>query len=167
MTILHTEYTRSLAAQIAITVYGLPAPQGSKRHVGRGVMVESSRHVKPWREAVKAAALAVLLPAGLEPLDGPLVADMVFTFARPKSHFRTGRNADLLRDNAPAAPIGPPDLSKLARSTEDALTDAGAWADDARVVAYGRLAKVYAGSSDLDALRIPGAVIRIRPAVTS
>lgn len=149
---------------LTITVYGLPAPQGSKRHLGRGVLVESSKKVKPWREAVKAAALAVLLPAGLAPLDGPLVADMVFTFTRPRSHYRTGRNAHLLRDTAPAAPTSPPDLSKLARSTEDALTDAGAYVDDARIVAYRRLAKVYAGTpGDPDALHIPGAVIRIRP----
>ena len=45
---------------ITITVYGMPGPQGSKRFVGtrggRGVMVESSAKVKPWREAVKHAA---------------------------------------------------------------------------------------------------------------
>ena len=36
---------------IEIKVIGLPAPQGSKRHVGHGVMIESSNNVKPWREA--------------------------------------------------------------------------------------------------------------------
>ncbi len=54
-----------------------------------------------------------------------------------------------------------PDLSKLVRSTEDALSDAGAWEDDARVVEC-LARKVYAG--DPDALHIPGAVIRIRRA---
>lgn len=43
---------------IEITVHGLPAPQGSKRHVGRGVMVESSKNVKPWRSAVVWAAIS-------------------------------------------------------------------------------------------------------------
>lgn len=142
---------------LTITVYGLPAPQGSKRHLGHGVLVESSKYVKPWREAVKAAAYDGPRRA---PLDCPVLVDMVFTFNRPKGHFRTGRNAHLLRDSAPARPASPPDLSKLARSTEDALTDAGIWRDDARVCEYRRLAKVYAGS-DRDALHIPGAVIRI------
>jgi hypothetical protein len=41
------------------------------------------------------------------------------------------------------------------------------YSDDARIVAYGRLAKVYAGSNDPDALHIPGAVIRIRPAAVT
>ena len=36
-------------------VFGLPAPQGSKRHVGEGRMVESSKRVKPWRRQVAAA----------------------------------------------------------------------------------------------------------------
>ena len=93
-------------------------------------------------------------------MSGPLAVDMIFTLARPKSHYRTGRNAHLLRDSAPARPTGAPDLSKLARATEDALTEAGVWKDDAAVVEYRRLAKVYPGS-DPDALDQPGALIRI------
>lgn len=41
---------------IAFDVYGEPAPQGSKRHVGGGRMIESSAKVKPWRQDVVAAA---------------------------------------------------------------------------------------------------------------
>ena len=53
---------------LRINVLGTPAPQGSKRHVGRGIMVESSRLVGPWREAVKAAVAATY--PGLEPITG-------------------------------------------------------------------------------------------------
>lgn len=124
-------------------------------------MVESSKHVKPWRDAVRSDAVKAARD-GAFPLDGPLRVDMVFTTTRPRSHYRTGRNAALLRDDAPLRPASAPDLSKLARSTEDALTDAGVWCDDSRVVEYGRLAKVYAGE-DVDALDVPGAVVRIWP----
>jgi Holliday junction resolvase RusA-like endonuclease len=148
----------------AVRVHGLPAPQGSKRHVGHGRMVESSKHVAPWRDAVRGEAARVVdeIRDGSPwvPYDGPLVARMVFTFARPKGHYRTGRNAHLLRDGAPAYPQGPPDLSKLLRSTEDALTDAGVWRDDARVVAYARAAKVWAGE-DPEALDRTGALIAV------
>jgi Holliday junction resolvase RusA-like endonuclease len=149
---------------ITITVHGTPAPQGSKRHVGRGVMVESSKRLGPWRDAVRADAIYAteLFGEWPAPLDGPLLVDMVFTFARPRSHYRSGRNAHLLGARAPRFPVGPPDLSKLARATEDALTDAGIWVDDSRVVAYGRLAKVYPGD-DPDALDTPGVVIRVTP----
>lgn len=142
---------------LQIAVIGVPAPQGSKRHVGNGVMVESSKKVRPWRDAVRSTA--VQARAGLPTIDEPVRVQMVFTFLRPASHFRTGKNAGLVRDGVPRAPQGMPDLSKLIRSTEDALTDAGVWRDDARVVSLSA-AKVYAGEHP-DALDTPGAVIRI------
>jgi Holliday junction resolvase RusA-like endonuclease len=146
---------------LTITVYGTPAPQGSKRHVGGGVMIESSKKVKPWRQDVKYAALAAVEASpGFTILDGPLVASMVFAYARGKGHYRTGRNAHLLRDSAPLRPAVMPDLSKILRSTEDALTGV-AWADDARVVGYRRLEKYYAGDSAPDVLGRPGCVIHI------
>ena len=125
-------------------------------------MIESSAAVIPWREAVKSAAL-VSKRAGAPCLDGPLVVGMVFAFSRPRSHFRTGRNAHLLREDAPVAPMGAPDLSKLARSTEDAITDAGLWVDDARVAEYCRLAKVWCGGGGENALCVPGVVVAAAP----
>lgn len=146
---------------IEFVVYGTPAPQGSKRHVGHGRMVEqNAARIGPWRDAVRSDA--AMAHGDAVALDGELFVDMVFSFARPRSHYRTGRNAHLLREAAPGRPAGPPDLSKLARSTEDALKDAGVIVDDARIVEYGRLAKVYV-DSDRDALNKPGAVIRVRP----
>lgn len=155
-----------------IVVYGHPAPQGSKRHVGKGIMVESSKHVKPWREDVRQAALTAIshwviqdahAPKAGYPLDGPLVARMVFSLERPRGHYRTGRNAHLLRDAAPPRPIGYPDTSKLLRSTEDALKSAGAIRDDSLIVEYSRAAKVYVGE-DPEALDRPGVRIRIEAA---
>ena len=127
---------------------------------GRPSMQESSKKVRPWRDAVRSDAEVARQAYGGFTFDCPLWVDMVFTFTRPKSHYRTGRNAHLLRDGAPVRPLGYPDVSKLARSTEDALTDSGAIRDDSRIVEYRRLAKVYAGE-DRDALDSPGVVIRI------
>jgi crossover junction endodeoxyribonuclease RusA len=112
----------------AFFVHGVPAPQGSKKYVGGGRMVESSQRVGPWREAVKAGA------AGhAEALAGPVEVSIDFYMPRPKSHYRTGRNAGLLRDNAPAHVAVKPDIDKCARATLDALTDVGMFADDAQV----------------------------------
>lgn len=134
---------------VEVVAFGLPAPQGSKRHVGNGVMIESSKAVKPWREAVKAAAVEVM--DGGAPLDGPLVVRMVFTLRKPQSAPKTRRTW----------PDRTPDLSKLARATEDALTEAGVWADDARAVEYERLAKVFP-LEDPEALHIPGVRLSVR-----
>lgn len=143
---------------VSIIVYGSPAPQGSKRHVGRGMMVESSKAVKPWREAVKTAALDAMAGDGVQPalpaLDGPLSVRMVFTVRKPASAPKTRRTW----------PARTPDLSKLIRATEDALTEAGVWADDARVVEYGRAAKVFPGE-DREALHIPGVRIVVSQVV--
>ena len=113
------------------TVFGVPAPQGSKRHVGHGVLVESSAKVKPWREAVKWA----VLEADLEPITGPVHLRLDFYLQRPAGHYGTGRNAGVLKDSSPLYPAVRPDLDKLARSTLDGLTDSGLIADDSRIVA--------------------------------
>lgn len=146
---------------IRLIVRGTPAPQGSKSfkgmtNAGRAILTESSKKVKPWRMDVKAAAEAWIASQRSQmiahaPIDGPVIVRMVFTLKKPSSAPKTRRTF----------PMRTPDLSKLARSTEDALTDAGIWADDARVVGYERLAKVYPGE-DAEALDSPGCVIEIR-----
>lgn len=119
---------------LEIVVVGTPAPQGSKRHVGNGVMIESSKLVKPWRQDVRAAALDAIEAGGPTFPTGPVSLAVTFRVARPKGHYRTGRHAALLRDSAPVWPWTKPDVSKLVRATEDALTEAGVWRDDAQVV---------------------------------
>jgi crossover junction endodeoxyribonuclease RusA len=146
-------FSDPMTRKLTIAVYGSPAPQGSKRFVGRaksgrGIMVESSKRVKPWREDVKAAALVAR--NGAAPLDGPLLARMVFTVTKPASAPKQRRIHAMRK----------PDLSKLVRSTEDALTDAGVMVDDARIVEYTRVAKVFPGE-DPEALEAPGVRITI------
>ncbi|MEV5819243.1 RusA family crossover junction endodeoxyribonuclease [Micromonospora haikouensis] len=147
---------------LRIVAYGTPGPQGSKtfkgrnRRTGKPVMVESSEKVKPWREAVQAAAMLAIndLPSELRrqfPLDGPIAGRFVFTLRKPLSAPKTRRTW----------PTTYPDASKLLRSTEDALTKAGVWADDARIVDFDRLAKVFPGE-DPEALDRPGVVIELR-----
>ena len=111
---------------ISIMVYGDPAPQGSKTYLGKGVLVESSKRVKPWRQAVKFAALEVLRRADFYEdvaFDCPVKVSIRFYLHKPKS--------------APKKRYYPdrkPDLDKLIRSTLDALKEAGCYKDDSRVV---------------------------------
>lgn len=120
---------------IAFRVYGTPKPQGSKRHVGNGVMVEQGGEaLRLWREDVKQAALQARDAAGGSALVGALQVSVDFTLVRPRSHYRTGKNANLLRPAASAHPAVRPDLDKLLRSTFDACTTARLWTDDSQVV---------------------------------
>jgi crossover junction endodeoxyribonuclease RusA len=144
-------------------VYGTPAPQGSKVGfavrkggvlTGKVALVESSKpRVKTWRQDVMDAAEKAV--EGVPEL-GPVTLGVCFWMRRPAGHYGTGRNAMVLRASAPAAPTGKPDLSKLVRSTEDALTDAGVWKDDAQVVDI-VATKRYADN------RRPGASINVLP----
>lgn len=145
--------------RLSITVYGLPAPQGSKKHVGRGIMIESNqKHLDTWREDVKLAALRALEETpSWDRSYAAVTAHISFTLPRPKGHYRTGRFADQLREKAPRLHGTKPDLDKLLRSTGDALTAAGVYTDDSR------LAQVFAvksyPSSDPGNLDRPGARI--------
>src|SRR6195952_3495259 len=118
---------------VSFRVYGTPAPQGSKRHVGNGRMIESSAKVKPWREAVKWAYLASDELSMCTPsIEGPVGVTVVFSLTRPAS---TPKRV--------TAPAKRPDLDKLLRSTFDALGDAGVWKDDSQVV-WVSASKVFA-----------------------
>ncbi len=140
-----------MAAGLEIIAFGIPGPQGSKSFKGlnskrKPILVESSQKVKPWRDAVFGYAREAR--GAMPPMDGPIIARMIFTLPKPAS--------------APKKrtiwPMRKPDLSKLVRSTEDALTDARVIADDARIVEYLRVAKVFP-NEDPEALDCPGARI--------
>lgn len=154
---------RLVEPSLTVIVAHLPAPQGSKVPGGRLAngripMRESSKYVEPWREAVKLAAQRAarideetgILPVRF-PLDGALIGEVIFTMPKPKSAPKT-------RVTYPATHRN--DLSKLLRSTEDALKDAGVIADDGLFIEYLRLAKAFP-NEDRDALGYPGAVIRV------
>jgi crossover junction endodeoxyribonuclease RusA len=145
---------------LAIVVYGRPAPQGSKSAKGRrkngsAILAESSPHLPSWREAVRseaAAKLGVILDemgVVIGPIRTACAARMVFTMPVP-ARARSGDR-----------PAVEPDLDKLVRGTCDALADAGVIANDKLIVEFDRVAKVYP-CWDPESLDRPGAVIRLR-----
>ena len=105
---------------LSFFVPGKAAAQGSKRHVGRGVMVEMSKDLPAWRTAVANAARTA--HQGRPPIDGPVAVAMTVYLAKPRTtKFKT-------------YPAGPKDLDKIQRGCGDALTMSGVIRDDARIV---------------------------------
>lgn len=148
---------------ITIVVRDTPQPQGSKNafalrkagaYTGRSVVVEDNTKVKPWREAVRTEAQRVIDVAECPfPLEGPLAISVAFTLPKPQSAPKRRR----------VWPHKKPDLSKLLRSTEDALTSIGIYRDDAQIV-VARISKDYPAETDsMSGLASPGAIIRIAP----
>lgn len=121
-----------MTQSISIRVVGEPGPQGSKRHVGHGVMVESSKKVGPWRETVAAACHNAAIEQNWQQTDGPVMLEIDFYLLRPRGHFRKDGT---LTPSAPYAPHRKPDLDKLLRATGDGITDSNCiYTDDARIV---------------------------------
>ena len=142
---------------IHVDVFGIvPAPQGSKRHVGGGRMIEASRRVKPWREAVRQAALDLNEPV----ITTACSVSMVFRFPRPKNHFRSNGE---LKETAPGwLVVKRNDLDKLCRSTLDGLSHSvkqgrSLLADDCLVVAIAAEKRYCIGEE------APGACITVIP----
>jgi Holliday junction resolvase RusA-like endonuclease len=85
----------------------------------RTIIVDANKKAAPWKQEVAQTARSQY--------DGPLIEAPIllscyFQFMRPKSHYRTGKNAHLLRDSAPVYHLQKPDVTKLVRGVEDALT---------------------------------------------
>ena len=143
--------------EITIRVVGIPAPQGSKTLTRWGAMIEASKKVKPWRTDVKEAALECYSSGAL---NLPVRADIEFVFPRPKSHYRTGKNADVLKPSAPKYCIsrGNGDIDKLSRSTLDGLSVSagGSVLEDDSLVVELNTKKRYINKDEL-----PGAYIAI------
>ncbi len=76
-----------------------------------------------------------------QPLNEPLKVSLIFSFARPKSHYGTGRNADTLKDSAPVHHASKPDCDNLAKFVLDALNGVY-WQDDS-IIAMMTVAKLY------------------------
>jgi Holliday junction resolvase RusA-like endonuclease len=113
---------------LEFSVPGIPIPQGSKTRWGS----EDNPHTKPWRETVAREAVEAS-PDG--PFLGPVAVRVDFVFPRPKAHYRSGRYAAVLRDDAPVWVTRAPDLDKLQRAIGDAL--AGFLVrDDAQIAAW-------------------------------
>jgi Holliday junction resolvase RusA-like endonuclease len=87
----------------------------------------------------------------------PLRVDITFFFPRPKGHYRTGKNAGQLRDDAPDHHTSKPDRDNSDKAVLDQMTVMRFWRDDAQVC-DGRIIKQY------DDGRGPGALIKISEA---
>ena len=101
--------------------------KGSNRQFVRSIITDDSGAAgKAWRSVVQDAAREAF--GGSPLIEGPLRVTFDFFVQRPKCHV----GAKGLKPSAPRQPTTKPDLLKLARAAEDALTGI-IWKDDAQI----------------------------------
>ena len=94
-------------------------------------VTDANPRVKKWKRTVSVVATKAY--EGKEMLVGPVGAWAVFFMPRPKSHYRTGKYKNLIKDSKKHLEnTSKPDLTKLWRPVEDALTGI-VWKDDSQV----------------------------------
>jgi len=136
------------APLVSIFVLGLPQPAGSKkafpiykgsgpdrRFTGHVSVVDDNSKAGPWKTQIGWEARRQY--AG-PLLSCPLAVEIIFELPRPAGH--AGARGNLL-PSKPAFPGTKPDVLKLARAVEDALTSI-LWVDDALIVTE-RIEKRY------------------------
>lgn len=139
------------AGELAFWVAGTPIPQGSHNAPRAGVVIDQQNiktkrrkrgGLDAWRRSVSILCRKAAMASGWHRLSGPVELVLEFELARPRSVTRLW-------------PTVKPDLSKLWRAVEDAMTGV-AYDDDAQVVsAVGR--KIYAAEG-----AEPGVMITVK-----
>ena len=124
-------------------VPGTPAAKGSfKAFMPKGgrhpILTNDCKRTKPWEQRI-ALAIHAAWPHGL--MRGGVSLSLYFTFARPQSHYGTGRNAGTLKPAAPHEMLKTPDVDKLERAVLDALKGV-LYVDDKQVFRVRKL-KLY------------------------
>lgn len=116
---------------LSVFVPGHAASQGSKRHIGNGVMIESSKKLPGWRESVRAALIDSRGQPRIQ-FAGAVHAELEFIMPRPVS---------TPKKRTPPA-IKKPDIDKLERAILDSVTSAGVWRDDAQVTSVSKVKRI-------------------------
>jgi Holliday junction resolvase RusA-like endonuclease len=104
--------------QIRLTVLGEPKPQARHRHFTRGTF---SGTYDPSKDKKESFASILQSQAPKEPITAPISLELIFYFSRPKNHFKTGKNSEMLKDSAPDWHSRRPDIDNLVKFVQDSL----------------------------------------------
>ena len=135
-------------SDLIISIPGEPVAQPRSRNRKGG------GHYDPLSNFKKGIRLLIRSQVkGMEPLTGPLAMSFSFRMHRPKKHYGTGKNKDVLKMSAPYYHINTPDWDNLCKMIMDCMTGI-VWVDDCQVCKVKDVEKIYADVH-------PGTIIRI------
>lgn len=140
------------AIRLELKIQGLPATKGSSvpyrdQRTGAIRVKADNRRLRAWERSIADRAfLERHLRKRREPLEGPVVVELLFRLPRPKGHY-VNRDGIRLREGAPTLHAQIPDLDKLIRAVLDGLTKGQVWRDDGQVAEL-RARKVWTDQGD-------------------
>ncbi len=110
---------------------GQPRPRASTFRNGGRPRIFDPGTAENWKSLIAYEAKNF---AAQFPIQQAICLAVDFHFARPKAHFRFRRGLLAgLKESAPAWKEAKPDIDNLLKAVMDALTQIGAWHDDAQV----------------------------------
>jgi len=81
---------------VALTVFGLPAPQGSKRIYNNRIVEANSAKLNKWRKELTRVAAEYIQENSIEPYAGPVQLRITFYMPRPKTVRRSDRELPIV-----------------------------------------------------------------------
>lgn len=119
---------------VSFTVRGKAEPAGSKRafvsKAGRAIVTDDNAKSKPWKQEVADMAAIAMEEHRQARFEGAVELYVRIYRKRPNSHYRERGG---LRPSAPVHDTKKPDLLKMLRAIEDAMTGI-VYRDDAQIV---------------------------------
>ena len=137
--------------KIEVFVEGIPKGQPRPRAFNRGnrAGVYDPGTADDWKRCIM---LFLKRHRPAQPVTGGVIFAIHHYMPRPKSHYGTGKNAGVLKADAPADYTAKPDADNLVKAAMDAITQMGGfWLDDSQVIAC-TITKRYADNGRHGAL---------------
>jgi Holliday junction resolvase RusA-like endonuclease len=131
------------ASGVKFFVSGNPKgqPRARVRFGGKGVFDPGT--ADGWKSCIRSDFKNLTFASKKPIFEEPVSVVLTFFMPRPKAHIRSNGEVKPL---APVFHGGKPDSDNLAKAVLDALTNAGAWADDG-LVSILTVAKLYGGQA--------------------
>ena len=124
-----------MTEQTVITMEIIGDPKAQKRHkhakIGNFIKVYDPSEVDK-----RNYLLTLQHNAPEKPLSGPLEVVLTFHLGRPKNHYGSGKNSEMLKDSAPEWHSSKPDCDNLAKFVLDSLNGVF-YTDDAKISCLG------------------------------
>lgn len=118
----------STKREISFVIWGDPVAQPRPRFFRAGAGIRS---YDPAKEDKKSFAYTASQHAPETPLTCPVVVKATFYLKRPKLHYRTGKNSDILKADAPHIHSKRPDVDNFYKFFD--CFEGIFWKDDAQV----------------------------------